>query len=76
MNPSHNKWVFRNDCTKGVIESYISDLPSLIPKADDKTAFKLLEALHMEFDKKNDILKVNTMCRLCTALPRCYVLAP
>ncbi|KAJ3729370.1 hypothetical protein C8R42DRAFT_651681 [Lentinula raphanica] len=33
--PSRPEWTFRNNRTKGIIESYIADLPSFIPEVDD-----------------------------------------
>ncbi|KAJ3728298.1 hypothetical protein C8R42DRAFT_716251 [Lentinula raphanica] len=62
--PSRAEWNFRNDRTKGVIESYISDLPSYIPDADEKDAKDLFDALVQEFGQKDDMRKVLTMRRL------------
>lgn len=46
--PSLDEWVFRNDHTKGIIESYINDLPSLIADVDSKTAQELFQSLNNE----------------------------
>ncbi|KAE9386403.1 hypothetical protein BT96DRAFT_981747 [Gymnopus androsaceus JB14] len=63
-NPTVDEWVFRNDRAKGVIESHIDDLPSLIPDSDSKNAKELFEALETTFGGKDEMQKVLTMRRL------------
>ncbi|KAJ3993048.1 hypothetical protein F5050DRAFT_1810883 [Lentinula boryana] len=33
--PSKPEWTFRNNRAKGIIESFVADLPSLVPEVDD-----------------------------------------
>ncbi|KAJ3765515.1 hypothetical protein FB446DRAFT_709401 [Lentinula raphanica] len=47
--PSVEEWEFQNDCAKGVIESYILDITSLIPDVDNKTAKEVFDTLHKEY---------------------------
>lgn len=60
MTPSLEEWTFRNDQAKGIIESHIDDLPSLMPKVDDKSAKEVFEELENEFAKKDGMHKVLT----------------
>ncbi|KAF5369735.1 hypothetical protein D9757_011985 [Collybiopsis confluens] len=64
ITPSREEWQFRNDRAKGTIESYISDLPSLVTDVDKKNALETMEALINEFGKTDDMRKVHTMTRL------------
>ncbi|KAE9384005.1 hypothetical protein BT96DRAFT_950881 [Gymnopus androsaceus JB14] len=59
VTPSLEEWVFRNDRAKGIIESHIDDLPSLMPNVDDKSAKEVYEALNTEFAKKDGMRKLN-----------------
>ncbi|KAE9394383.1 hypothetical protein BT96DRAFT_943214 [Gymnopus androsaceus JB14] len=60
LTPSLEEWVFRNDRAKGIIESHVDDLPSLMPTVDDKTAKEVFDALDSEFAKKDGMRKVLT----------------
>ncbi|KAF5390764.1 hypothetical protein D9757_004415 [Collybiopsis confluens] len=62
--PSREEWHFRNDRTKGTIESYISDLPSLITNVDKLNAQETLDALVNEFGQTDEMRKVHSMTRL------------
>ncbi|KAE9392884.1 hypothetical protein BT96DRAFT_999927 [Gymnopus androsaceus JB14] len=64
LTPSLEEWVFRNDRAKGIVESHIDDLPSLMPSVDDKTAKEVFDTLDKEFAKKDGMRKVLTERRL------------
>ncbi|KAE9388439.1 hypothetical protein BT96DRAFT_947607 [Gymnopus androsaceus JB14] len=60
LSPSLEEWVFQNNRAKGIVESHIDDLPSLMPKVDDKTAKEVFDTLDGEFAKKDGMRKVLT----------------
>ncbi|KAF8823454.1 hypothetical protein HHX47_DHR10000197 [Lentinula edodes] len=60
LNPSLEEWVFRNDRARGIIESHVDDLPSLMPDVDEKTAKEVLDTLEKEFARKDGMRKVLT----------------
>src|SRR5579875_3156897 len=62
--PSLDEWTFRDNRAKGIIESHIDDLPSLMPNVDDKIAKEVFDALENEFAKKDGMRKVLTERRL------------
>ncbi|KAJ3992832.1 hypothetical protein F5050DRAFT_1811081 [Lentinula boryana] len=62
--PYMPEWTFRNNRTKGIIESFITDLPSLVPDVDNLDAKNLFETLVKEFGQKDDMRKVITMRKL------------
>ncbi|KAJ3859272.1 hypothetical protein EV359DRAFT_86589 [Lentinula novae-zelandiae] len=57
LTPSLEEWIFRNDRAKGIIESHVDDLPSLMPEVDIKTAKEVLDTLENEFAKKDGMRK-------------------
>lgn len=63
-NPSLEEWVFRNDRTKGIIESHIDDLPSLIADFEKKNAKDLFDAFESTYGGKDGMQKVLTMRKL------------
>jgi hypothetical protein len=65
-NPSLEEWTFRNDRAKGIIESYIDDLPSLLPGADEKTAREVIVEMENEYGQKDMLVKVMTERKLRT----------
>ncbi|KAJ3710787.1 hypothetical protein C8R42DRAFT_369265 [Lentinula raphanica] len=62
--PTLPEWRFRNNRTKGIIESFIADLPSFVPEVDDLDAHKLFDKLVNEFGQKDDMRKTLSMRRL------------
>ncbi|KAE9397190.1 hypothetical protein BT96DRAFT_941128 [Gymnopus androsaceus JB14] len=64
LTPSLDKWTFRNDQAKGIIESHIDDLPSLMPQVDTKSAREVFSELDTEFAKKDGMRKILTERRL------------
>ncbi|KAJ3858307.1 hypothetical protein EV359DRAFT_69115 [Lentinula novae-zelandiae] len=60
LNPSLEEWIFRNDRARGIIESHVDDLPSLMPDIDEKTAKEVLDTLENEFARKDGMRKVLT----------------
>lgn len=64
LKPSPEEWLFQNDRAKGIVESHIYHLPSLIPDVDDKSAKEPFEILDAEFSKKDGMCKVLTDRRL------------
>ncbi|KAJ3829929.1 hypothetical protein F5880DRAFT_1501937 [Lentinula raphanica] len=62
--PNLPEWRFRNNRTKGIIESFIADLPSFVPEVDDLDAHKLFEKLVSEFGQRDDMRKTLSMRRL------------
>jgi hypothetical protein len=65
-SPSLEEWTFRNDRAKGIIESYIDDLPSLLHGTDEKTAREVMVGLEAEYGQKDDLIKVMTERKLRT----------
>jgi hypothetical protein len=65
-SPSLEEWNFRNDRAKGIIESYIDDLPSLIHGTDEKSAREVMLALETEYGQKDMLIKVMTERKLRT----------
>jgi hypothetical protein len=63
-NPSRDEWTFRNDRARGMIESYVLDLPSLVPSVDKMNAYEVFEALKNEFGKSDEKRKILTNRRL------------
>ncbi|KAE9390150.1 hypothetical protein BT96DRAFT_946337 [Gymnopus androsaceus JB14] len=64
LTPSLDEWTFRNNRTKGIIESHIDELPSLMPQVDTKSAREVFSKLDMEFAKKDGMRKILTERRL------------
>ncbi|GAW08486.1 retrovirus-related pol polyprotein from transposon tnt 1-94 [Lentinula edodes] len=60
LTPSLEEWIFRNDRAKGIIESHVEDLPSLMPDVDARTAKEVLDTLEKEFARKDGMRKVLT----------------
>ncbi|KAE9390232.1 hypothetical protein BT96DRAFT_946281 [Gymnopus androsaceus JB14] len=58
LSRSVDKWIFRNDRAKGIIESHINDLPSLMPTVDTKSAREVFTELDKEFEKKDGMRKI------------------
>lgn len=48
-SPSYNKWVFRNDRAKNILEFHFVDLISIMPDFDAKTAREAFDDLETEF---------------------------
>ncbi|KAE9403403.1 hypothetical protein BT96DRAFT_936423 [Gymnopus androsaceus JB14] len=57
LTPSLEEWVFRNNRAKGIVESHINNLPSLMPNIDDKTAKEVFNTLEGEFAKNDGMRK-------------------
>ena len=64
-SPSLAKWTFQNDRAKGIADSHIKDLLSLIPKADKKDAQELMKILESTFGKTDGMQQVLTERHLC-----------
>jgi hypothetical protein len=64
--PSLEEWSFRNDRAKGIIESYIDDLPSLLLGTDEKSAREIIVDLEKEYGQKDMLVKVMTERKLRT----------
>ncbi|KAJ3991667.1 hypothetical protein F5050DRAFT_1865300 [Lentinula boryana] len=62
--PSKPEWAFCNNRTKGIIESYIADLPSMVPEVDEMDAKELFNMLIRDFGQKDDMRKVSSMRKL------------
>ncbi|KAJ3991836.1 hypothetical protein F5050DRAFT_1715766, partial [Lentinula boryana] len=62
--PSKPKWAFRNNRTKGIIESYIANLPSMVPEVDEMDAKEVFDMLIRDFGQKDDMRKVISMRKL------------
>ena len=53
--PSADEWGFQNNRAKGIIDSHIEDLPSLIPDSDSKDAKEIFKALEAIFGGKDEM---------------------
>jgi hypothetical protein len=62
--PLTEEWNFRNDRAKAVIESYMDDLPLLLPGSDEKTAKEIIDELEVIYGARDDLNKVITERRL------------
>jgi hypothetical protein len=56
--PNKEEWIFHNDCAKGIIESYMDNLPSLLTGTDEKTARQIMVDLEAEYGQKDMLVKV------------------
>ncbi|KAJ4491885.1 hypothetical protein C8R41DRAFT_920247 [Lentinula lateritia] len=56
-NLSLEEWIFHNNQARGIIESHVKDLPSLMPDVDEKTAREVLDTLEKEFTRKDGMQK-------------------
>lgn len=66
--PSLEEWIFRNNWAKGIIESHVDNLPSLIANFDNKSAKELFDAFKSTYGGKDGMQKVLTMCKLCSCV--------
>ncbi|KAE9383092.1 hypothetical protein BT96DRAFT_951642 [Gymnopus androsaceus JB14] len=69
-NPSLEEWIFRNDRAKGIIESHVDDLPSLITDSDSKNARELFDTFQSVYGEKDGMQKVLTMRKLRSSSSR------